>query len=154
MDEKAVKAGIQGAKKYYYTLGIAILIAVIGFFIYDSFFGGGVSRLMEFGQSEMYLRASNGDGAYEIRISYADITGIELLDDKDFVTGEMVDGVQGRTLWCGKFRNSAYGEYDLYADPRLKVWLVITTKDGVTLFNSESRETTSAVGEEIRKYMS
>ena len=90
------------------------------------------------------------DGAYAIVIPYAEIRSVDYLEDEDFSLGEMLEGVQSRKLWCGRWKNEALGEYELYADPKVKAWAVIQTDSGTTLFNAEENAMTQKLAEAIR----
>ena len=85
-----------------------------------------------------------------IVIPYAEIRSVDYLEDEDFSLGEMLEGVQSRKLWCGRWKNEALGEYELYADPKVKAWAVIQTDSGTTLFNAEDNAMTRKLAEAIR----
>lgn len=153
MDEKAVKAGISAQKKYFRRLLIAVALIVLGVFIYDSFIVGNIAHEVKFGETELRLSVSGEGGAYQIVIPYAEIQSVEYLEDADFQLGEMLEGVQSRRLWCGRWKNEALGEYDLYADPKVKSWAVIKTDSGTTLFNTEDNAMTEKLAAAIREQL-
>lgn len=153
MDEQAVKAGISAQKKYFRRLLIAVALIVLGVFVYDSFIVGNTAHEIKFGESELRLSVSGEGGAYQIVISYAEIQNVDYLEDEDYSLGEMLEGVQGRRLWCGRWKNEALGEYELYADPKVKAWAVIKTDSGTVLFNAENNEMTKKLADAIREQL-
>ena len=75
--------------------------------------------------------------------TYADAESIELFDDlKQFDMGEKVEGKENRYVLTGIYRNSAFGEYQLYVQPKLNYYIVVHAPDGVIVFNLESDGTT------------
>lgn len=112
-------------------------------------------RLIAHGHNPSSIfRGKKGDiwegGAYAIVIPYAEIRSVDYLEDEVFSLGEMLEGVQSRKLWCGRWKNEALGEYELYADPKVKAWAVIQTDSGTTLFNAEDNAMTQKLAEAIR----
>lgn len=153
MDEQAVRAGFAAQKKYFRRLLIAVALIVLGVFIYDSFIVGNITHEVKFGETELRLSVSGEGGAYAIVIPYAEIRSVDYLEDEDFSLGDMLEGVQSRKLWCGRWKNETLGEYELYADPKVKSWAVIKTDSGTTLFNTEDNAMTQKLAEAIREQL-
>lgn len=77
---------------------------------------------------------------------YAEAESIELFSDlKSFDKGEQVDGTATRSLCSGTWRNSAFGEYQLHVQTKLKNYIVVHDAGGVLVFNFESDETTRSL---------
>lgn len=150
MDEKVVKSALAAQKKYFIRLFIAVTLVVFGVFIYDSFFTGLRSHNLSIGETEMQLSLSTDSGAYTIVIPYSAIERVEFMEDKSFDLGEMLEGVKSRKLWCGRWKNSELGEYELYADPKIKAWALVYTNSGVTLINLEDAEMTRSFADAVR----
>ena len=84
-------------------------------------------------------------------IKLSDIEEITLITDADY--GMRTYGFGTPRLSMGKFRNDAYGIYELYAYPQNKTAIEIKTSSGITLINNKTPEETKALYESILSYM-
>lgn len=78
----------------------------------------------------------------DVDIAYDHIESIELRDDVSF--GQRISGIGTPRLLIGRFRNSEFGSYTLYAYTRAEKAIVITSKSGdvlvVALKNADQTE--------------
>ena len=84
-----------------------------------------------------YLRSYSGE---EAEISYSDLTGVEYATSLDL--GTLIHGTDDKKARSGVWENERFGEYRLFALPKVTEYMVLKTADSVTVFNYEGTETT------------
>lgn len=104
---------------------------------------------IDFQRDQMII--SGPDGTSPIVTEYQTIRSIALLDSYD--AGEFVSGVSKHRLLFGRFRNDAYGEYDLCVNTSIPSAIEIRTNSGVLVFNHESDEVTVDLCDTLEKFI-
>ena len=82
-----------------------------------------------------------------IQFRYEELDSIEMRKGlADFDLGEKIEGSELRKCICGKYKNSEFGEYQLYIVTNVTRYLVLELNDGTTVvFNADNEETTEAM---------
>ncbi len=126
---------------------LIICVVIIVFFLLtkNSLSGGTIRPNLE----ETQFGVIDLDGV-EHTFVYADADSIELRTDlRQFDRGEQISGQETRTCWSGVYRNSEFGEYQLYVLKKSHNFIVVRNADGILAFNVESDDTTQSLYEYI-----
>ena len=121
---------------------IICLVIIVVFLCTKNSFGlggyGGFAPALE--ETRFGITALDGTTHY---FTYTEAESIELRDDmKTFDRGEKIEGDETRRACSGIYRNSEFGEYQLYVQTKLNNYIVVHAPDGVMVFNLESDDTT------------
>ncbi len=121
----------QKTRNALFALLIPILILVY------IFSGGSMGISLDFGEDSLTVSAEQ----YDWTVAYDKIESLELTVPGD--TGTLLEGVQKRTLCCGRFENEQLGRYILCIDPRIENCIAVKMLDGtVFILNYENEEST------------
>ena len=112
---------------------VLILVAVL----FYTLSGGSVGVSLDFQEDALILSGADLDW----NIPYAEIQSLELIQLSDM--GNVVDGIEKRTLHCGLWKNEQWNEYTLCINPKLDRGIVLGMADGeIIVFNYESNQST------------
>lgn len=91
-------------------------------------------------QDAFYLKSCAGD---EALVPYEELTAVSYEEGLD--PGTLKEGTDDKKVKSGTWENERFGEYQLYALPKVTSYVILTTADGVTVFNYESANTTKQI---------
>lgn len=93
-----------------------------------------------------------GTDVYSYVLPMSDVASAEIVTIDDF--GELISGASNRTHMCGVYRNSQFGEYDIWIVKKVQSYLAVTDKDGhVLVINFESDKSTEELCKAINEYI-
>lgn len=115
---------------------------------------GGQTVSLFWSEDNTQLTVTGVDGT-EHMLVFSELESVELHHGlADFDRGEQCSGEMTKTVTSGRFRNDAYGEYELHVMNDLDHYIVARGSDGVLVFNYEADGTTDGVYEFIRESLS
>lgn len=131
---------------------ICAVIVVVVLLFQNSHNNGAISVLLS--EDDTQLAVVGVDGTEHVLV-YSELESVELLSGlSDFVRGEQLSGETRETITSGRFRNDAYGEYELHVTNKLDNYIVARGADGVLVFNYEANETTEVLYDYINENLS
>lgn len=115
---------------------IVIILLLLGAIGYNMITGGGISLDMDDKAVAVVGEAGT------VFVLFEDISDIELVRELDIgeKTGDDYDG----KLSQGKYKNSAFGEYELYISAEAPPYVVIRHANGVLVVNERNESATTA----------
>ena len=87
---------------------------------------------------------------YETVMDLNEVLDIDLLPLAEL--GTCLDGFEDKSLACGIWENTQWGEYHLYSHKGIEACIVIRTADQTVAFNYESEQATRSFFEALREY--
>jgi hypothetical protein len=131
------------AKKSNRTNLILCLVIIVGVTLYYAFSSGG-STTFDIGETAIIISGSEESG-FSVTINYEDITKISLLTSDEFDVGTMITGYDGKKEFYGTWESSTIGQYNVYANAKVKEYVVIETDNDIPfVMNYESSDTTTS----------
>lgn len=89
--------------------------------------------------SETALSVTDPDGQV-LSFNYSDIRSVEQMESP--IYGTLTTGRQSSTCWYGRYHNMLWEDYTLCIHPNCPLCVVISTDDGVFVFNGLNEEET------------
>lgn len=90
-----------------------------------------------------------GPEEMQVDIPTADLLQVDYISRIDF--GTQLSGIETDNCYCGTFRNDVWGEYVLFAEKKVTDYIIFRVKDGMILFNCNSRRETEALYQALKE---
>ena len=85
-----------------------------------------------------------------LTVPYSEIEHMEMVDASTFSIGHPVSGEKTDDRYIGKFVNSAFGNYTVYAYAKVPKFIVVTYSGGkILVFNMKDLSSTERTAEKI-----
>ena len=86
-----------------------------------------------------------------IEVQYSDITSIEYVDQ--LYTGSRKFGIGNAVIGAGKFKNTEFGTYQLYAYNQCDAHVIIHIDDQIIVINDKTAKKTKNIYNKIQSYI-
>ena len=120
-----------------------VVIAVFAVFLHPR-------RTVNADANEGYLTITGASG-YTVEIRYEDVRSAELRESMDY--GTRIDGTDEKKEKSGLWNNDEFGQYRLCVNAKVPSCIILTTDQGVTVVNYESRTSTQQLYEAILRQL-